>query len=153
MIWDKGISGVPQGGRNIKINLYWSISTCLWTIRRGDERANCMSSCVSNTKTPKCIMILTPACVHIFGNFSSFKKKNSNFPILNKKPFFLSLIRQLLEIFIAYCYRKPSGQHFRVPDISYFLMASFGFLTGVYYILYFTFYMYYGSITVHVLFS
>lgn len=50
--FDKGISGVPQGGRNIKLNLHWSISTCLCLISRGDERENCMSSSVSIATPP-----------------------------------------------------------------------------------------------------
>lgn len=83
--FDKGISGVPQGGRNIKLNLHWSISTCLCLISRGDEQVNCMSSSVS-IANPSTHHVLTPACVRVVSNFSGFEQMPHFFL---SKPFFL----------------------------------------------------------------
>lgn len=121
--FDKGISGVPQGGRNIKLNLHWSISTCLCLISRGDERENCMSSSVS-IANPSTHHVLTPACVRVVSNFSGFEQMPHFFFL--SKPFFLfnltitgnfhSLLPPIAEL----------SKYFRVNHT--FFIASEGFL-------------------------
>lgn len=126
--FDKVISGVPQGGRNIKLNLHWSISTCLCLISRGDERENCMSSSVSITKppTPQTHHVLTPAwCVRVVNNFSGFEQMQISHFFLSK-PFFKfnltitgnfhSLLPPIAEL----------SKYFRVNHT--FFIASEGFL-------------------------
>lgn len=84
---DKGISGVPQGGRNIKLNLHWSISTCLCLISRGDERVNCMSSSVSIANPPPRRIMYWPLHVSVLLVISQVLNKCPIFFL--SKPFFL----------------------------------------------------------------